>query len=144
MSSNVLVQAVEDVPFGVVIAWIAGAVAIVMALFAIGKKVYALLEKYRKKRNDIDEKEIDFDKLKKSEEEMHHEINAITAAVQQLLADRLNQRIRYYYKIGYIPHDELENFQHQYTAYKGVDGNGEMELRFHKCLEDLHVVAEKK
>ena len=144
MGNNVLVQAVEDVPFGTVVAWIAGAVAIVMALFLIGKKVYAAIEKYRKKRNAVEDKETDFEKLKKNDVEMQRDINAITAAVQQLLADRLNQRIRYYYKIGYIPQDEMENFQHQYTAYKGVDGNGEMELRFHKCLEDLHIQTEKR
>ena len=144
MSSNVLVKAVEEVPFGVVVAWIAGAVALVMALFVLGKKVYQLIEKYRKKRNDIDEKETGFEKLKRNEETMQHDISAIAEAVQQLLADRLNQRIREYYQLGYIPHDELKNFQHQYTAYKGVGGNGEMELRFHKCLEDLHVRIEKK
>lgn len=145
MNNNAVVDAVSNVPFGVVLAYVAGGIAILVAVIFLGIRIYKVIEKYRHVRNKVDAKDADFEKLKQNDVEMKKSMHAITAAVQQLLADRLNQRIRYYYKIGYIPQDELENFQRQYGAYREVEGNGEMEIRFHKCLDDLHVqVVSKK
>jgi len=141
MGSNALVQAAGNMSVGELIGYVAIAVSVVMALFSAGKLVFKLLEKYRKKRNAVDDTMTDFEKLKKNDETMEKSINSIVVAVRQILADRLNQRIKTYYSIGYIPEDEFENFQHQYTAYKEVGGNGEMELRYGKCVHDLPVQA---
>lgn len=134
-----MIESVSQLPVGTVIAWIAGIVAIVVALTLLGVKLYRLIEKYRKGRNAIDKKITEFEQLRQNDEHMQQSIDALAEAMQQMLADRLNQRIRYYYSIGYIPENEFKNFQHQYVAYKDVGGNGEMELRFNKCLDDLHV-----
>lgn len=141
MENNVLTQAIGSMTVGTLWAYIAGAVVIGLGLFAVGKKVIKILEKYRKKRNQIEDAESDFEKLKKDVLEIERSLNTILAAERQILADRLNQRIRYYYSIGYIPTDEFENFQHQYTAYEGVGGNGEMKERYTKCINDLPVKA---
>ena len=141
MENNVLTQAIGSMTVGTLWAYIAGAVVIGLGLFAVGKKVIKILEKYRKKRNQIEDAESDFEKLKKDVLEIERSLNTILTAERQILADRLNQRIRYYYSIGYIPTDEFENFQHQYTAYEGVGGNGEMKERYTKCINDLPVKA---
>lgn len=141
MEGNVVIESVSQLPVGTVIAWIAGIVAIVVALTLLGVKVYKLIEKYRKGRNAIDDKMSAFERLKHNDEQMQKSIDALTEAMQQMLADRLNQRIREYYALKYIPEQEFENFQHLYIAYKDVNGNGEMEMRFHKCIDDLHVKA---
>ena len=139
-----MIDAVSGVPFGIVLAWIAGFVAIAVGLTLLGVKVYKLIETYRKGRNAIDKKMSEFEQLRQNDEHMQHSIDALSEAMQQMLADRLNQRIRYYYSVGYIPENEFKNFQHQYVAYKDVGGNGEMELRFRKCLDDLHVKSKEQ
>ena len=141
MQNNILVQAIEDVPFGVVMAWIAGIVILAVSFILIIIKVYKLLEKYRKKRNAVDDTMSDFERLKQNDEKMEKSINAIVVAVRQILADRLDQRIKHYYALGFIPADEFENFQHQFTAYEGVGGNGEVKERYSKCIHDLPVMV---
>lgn len=141
MGSNALVQAAGGMSVGELISYVAIAVSVVMALFSAGKIAFKLLEKYRKKRNAVDDTMSDFERLKQNDEKMEKSINAIVVAVRQILADRLDQRIKHYYALGFIPADEFENFQHQFTAYEGVGGNGEVKERYSKCIHDLPVQA---
>ena len=144
MENNVLAQAIGNMTVGTLWAYIAGAVVIGLGIFAAGKKVLGILEKYRKKRNQIEDAESDFEKLKKDVVSIEASLNAIMASQRQILADRLNQRIKHYYALGFIPTDEFENFQHQISAYEGVGGNGEMKERYTKCVHDLPVKANVK
>lgn len=140
MENNAVFQALTNIPTGIVIFWIISIAAIIFGLVILGKKLYNLIEKYRKKRNDVESKELDFEDLKQNKEAVSESINCIASAVQQILADRLNQRIRHYYSINYIPADEFENFQDQFLAYQNVATTDKsMELRYNKCVADLPI-----
>lgn len=62
------------------------------------------------------------------------------AASREALADRINQRYKYYLQLNGIPEDEVDEFQQLHTAYKGVGGNHTGDAKYEYCMKHLQIL----
>ena len=51
------------------------------------------------------------------------QIDSLMIAQREVMADRINQKYKYYLKINGIPADEVDEFTSLHMAYKGCGGN---------------------
>lgn len=65
------------------------------------------------------------------------------AALREDLADKINDRYKRYFKLGYIPTDEFDELVQIHDAYKGIGGNHTGDEKFKKCIESLKVKQEE-
>lgn len=68
------------------------------------------------------------------------QINALVNAQKEALADRINQKYKYYLSIKGIPEDEVDEFISLHTAYNGVGGNHNGDAKFKYCMEHLPII----
>lgn len=73
-----------------------------------------------------------------SDKEM--QIENILAAQREVLADKINEKYKYYISIQGIPEDEVEEFTNLHIAYKGVGGNHSGDAKYEYCMNHLSVV----
>lgn len=69
------------------------------------------------------------------------QINNLMLANKELLADRINQKYKYYISIEGIPEDEYDEFVNMHKAYKGVGGNSHSDSKFEYCMNHLKVLS---
>lgn len=62
------------------------------------------------------------------------------AASREALADRINQRYKYYLQLNGIPEDEVDEFEQLHTAYKGVGGNHSGDAKYEYCMQHLPII----
>ena len=97
--------------------------------------------------NKIDSK---IDKLREDIDvkmgEMQDQINEVSQcnrniaeASREELADKINSKYKLYFKQGYIPLDEYDEFVNLHRAYKLVGGNHSGDEKFKKCCELLEI-----
>lgn len=80
-------------------------------------------------------KELADDNQKKCEQ-----INSLIIANKEMLAEKINEKYKYYISIGGIPEDEYDEFVSMHKAYNGVGGNSHGDAKFEYCMEHLSVV----
>lgn len=68
------------------------------------------------------------------------QINNLMVANKELLADRINQKYKYYISIQGIPEDEYDEFIAMHKAYNGVGGNHHGDSKFEYCINHLKVL----
>lgn len=68
------------------------------------------------------------------------QIQALITANREVLADRINQKYKYYISIGGIPEDEIDEFTSLHDAYKGVGGNHTGDVKFDYCINHLPII----
>lgn len=68
------------------------------------------------------------------------QIGDLMAAQREVLADKINEKYKYYISIKGIPEDEVDEFTNLHTAYKGVGGNHSGDAKFEYCINHLHVI----
>jgi hypothetical protein len=68
------------------------------------------------------------------------DIEHLTAAQREALADRINEKYKYYISIKGVPEDELDEFTHLHTAYKDIGGNHSGDAKYEYCLHHLPVI----
>ncbi len=68
------------------------------------------------------------------------QIGDLMAAQREVLADKINEKYKYYISIKGIPEDEVDEFTNLHTAYKGVGGNHNGDAKFEYCINHLHVI----
>lgn len=56
-----------------------------------------------------------------------------------LLGDRLTIRSQYYLRLGYIPAEEVVEYQSMYDTYKLIGGNHGVDTLFQKTVESLPI-----
>lgn len=66
--------------------------------------------------------------------------NANEFASREALADRINQKYKYYIDIQGIPEDEYDEFIALHKAYQGVGGNHTGDAKFNYCMENLKII----
>jgi len=71
------------------------------------------------------------------------QINNLMAAQREVLADKINEKYKYYISIKGIPEDEVDEFTNLHTAYKGVDGNHSGDAKYEYCMNHLEVIPVK-
>lgn len=89
----------------------------------------AEMRKY--KENRIHDREQSF----AIQKELVDSLESLRVANKSVLADRINQKYKYYLKIKGIPEDEFDEFVQMHDAYKGVGGNHSIDQKFEKAME---------
>lgn len=68
------------------------------------------------------------------------QINNIIIAQREVLADKINEKYKYYISIKGIPEDEFDEFTNLHAAYKGVGGNHSGDEKYEYCINHLQVI----
>lgn len=68
------------------------------------------------------------------------QINNIIIAQREVLADKINEKYKYYISIKGIPEDEFDEFTNLHAAYKGVGGNHSGDEKYEYCINHLPVI----
>lgn len=81
-----------------------------------------------------------FVELQKRNSEIDKQIDSLMVAQREVLADKINDKYKYYISIKGIPEDEVEEFTNLHTAYKGVGGNHSGDAKYEYCMNHLSVI----
>lgn len=68
------------------------------------------------------------------------QINALVDANKEMLAEKINEKYKYYISINGIPEDEYDEFVSMHKAYNGVGGNHHGDAKFEYCMEHLPII----
>ena len=68
------------------------------------------------------------------------QIDNLMAAQREVLADKINEKYKYYISIKGIPEDEVDEFTNLHTAYKDVGGNHSGDAKYEYCMNHLSVI----
>lgn len=106
-----------------------------MRQFGINRSNDREVSKEREKRlNDRIDTIIDTDKSRDSK------IDALIEANKEILAEKINEKYKYYISIKGIPEDEYDEFVSMHKAYNGVGGNHHGDAKFNYCKNHLSVL----
>ncbi len=68
------------------------------------------------------------------------QINNLMAAQREVLADKINQKYKYYISLKGIPEDEVDEFTNMHKAYKAIGGNHSGDAKYEYCMNHLSVI----
>ncbi len=68
------------------------------------------------------------------------QINSLIIANKEMLAEKINEKYKYYISIQGIPEDEYDEFVSLHSAYNGVGGNHHGDAKFEYCMEHLPII----
>lgn len=68
------------------------------------------------------------------------QIDNLIAAQREVLADKINQKYKYYISIEGIPEDEVDEFTNIHKAYKAIGGNHSGDAKYEYCMNHLQVI----
>ena len=68
------------------------------------------------------------------------QIDSLMNAQRELLADKINQKYKYYISIKGIPEDELDEFKNLHIVYKECGGNHSGDAKYEYCINHLPVI----
>ena len=67
-------------------------------------------------------------------------IDSLITAQKEMLAEKINEKYKYYLSIKGIPEDEYDEFVTLHTAYNGVGGNHHGDAKFEYCINHLPII----
>ena len=68
------------------------------------------------------------------------QIDALVTANKEMLAEKINEKYKYYISIKGIPEDEYDEFVSLHGAYNGVGGNHHGDAKFQYCIDHLPII----
>ena len=68
------------------------------------------------------------------------QIEALVIANKEMLAEKINEKYKYYISIKGIPEDEYDEFASMHKAYNGVGGNHHGDAKFQYCIDHLPII----
>lgn len=68
------------------------------------------------------------------------QIDSLIVAQKEMLAEKINEKYKYYVSIKGIPEDEYEEFVSLHKAYNGVGGNHNGDAKFEYCINHLPII----
>lgn len=78
--------------------------------------------------------------LKESISTRDEQIHALVVANKEMLAEKINEKYKYYISIKGIPEDEYDEFVSLHNAYNGVGGNHHGDAKFQYCIDHLPII----
>lgn len=78
--------------------------------------------------------------LKDSISARDEQIESLILANKELLAEKINEKYKYYISIDGIPEDEYDEFVNMHKAYNGVGGNHHGDAKFEYCIRHLPII----
>lgn len=79
-------------------------------------------------------------KIAQADEKRDEQINKLVDSQKESLADRINQKYKYYLSVNGIPEDEVDEFISFHNAYNKVGGNHHGDAKFNYCMEHLPII----
>lgn len=73
-------------------------------------------------------------------QEKGEHIKSLIVANKEILAEKINEKYKYYISIKGIPEDEYDEFVNMHKAYNGVGGNHHGDAKFEYCIEHLPII----
>lgn len=67
-------------------------------------------------------------------------IDALVIANKEMLAEKINEKYKYYISLNGIPEDEYDEFVSMHEAYNGLGGNHHGDAKFEYCMKHLPVI----
>ena len=67
-------------------------------------------------------------------------IDSLVIANKEMLAEKINEKYKYYISIKGIPEDEYDEFVSLHKAYNGVGGNHHGDAKFQYCIDHLPII----
>lgn len=71
------------------------------------------------------------------------QIQALVTANKEMLAEKINEKYKFYISINGVPEDEYDEFVSLHKAYNGVGGNHHGDAKFQYCIEHLPIIPVK-
>lgn len=71
------------------------------------------------------------------------QIQSLIIANKEMLAEKINEKYKYYISIQGIPEDEYDEFVSLHSAYNGVGGNHHGDAKFQYCIDHLPIIPVK-
>ena len=71
------------------------------------------------------------------------QIGALVVANKEMLAEKINEKYKYYISIKGIPEDEYDEFVSMHEAYNGVGGYHHGDAKFQYCIDHLPIIPVK-
>ena len=68
------------------------------------------------------------------------QISSLIVANKEMLAEKINEKYKYYISIKGIPEDEYDEFVSLHNAYNGVGGNHHGDAKFQYCIDHLPII----
>ena len=78
--------------------------------------------------------------LKDSISARDEQIESLIVANKEMLAEKINEKYKYYIGIKGIPEDEYDEFVSMHNAYKGLGGNHHGDAKFQYCIDHLKII----
>jgi hypothetical protein len=79
-------------------------------------------------------------KVANDNQEKDKQISSLIVANKEMLAEKINEKYKYYISINGIPEDEYDEFVSLHKAYNGVGGNSHGDAKFEYCIEHLPII----
>ena len=106
------------------------------------KALHDEMSKFTINRIDDRKQSIEIQKeLKDSISARDIQIESLVIANKEMLAEKINEKYKYYISIKGIPEDEYDEFVALHKAYKGVGGNHHGDAKFQYCIDHLPIIA---
>ena len=101
------------------------------------KDLTELEKRHTKDEKDFREK---LDEHIEDGREDREKINSLITAQKEMLAEKINEKYKYYLSIGGVPEDERDEFISLHAAYNGVGGNHNGDAKFEYCINHLPII----
>lgn len=105
------------------------------------KALHDEMTKFANNRVDDRQQSLEIQKeLKDSIASRDLQIESLVTANKEMLAEKINEKYKYYISIGGIPEDEYDEFVNMHDAYNGVGGNHHGDAKFEYCIKHLPII----
>lgn len=78
--------------------------------------------------------------LKDSISARDEQVSSLVIAQKEMLAEKINEKYKYYIGIKGIPEDEYDEFVSLHKAYNGLGGNHHGDAKFQYCIDHLPII----
>lgn len=112
-------------------------IVLIIAIGVILKGAYNWVEKYRKARNEIEDKDKQIDNLSNSVTQINASMHAQNQALRVMLMSELDKKYNNYIELQYIPNGEYDDYVDLHDAYKGIGGNHNGDSKFGYVMKHL-------
>lgn len=137
MNNEVVNESLKHISSYELIMWIIFVIAIISLIVGVTIKLYKIVEKYRKIRNNVETKDEKIESLEKTVSDIKIWTKAQSVALKVILANELDRKYRYYLELQYIPDKEFDEYVDMHDAYNGLGGNHHGDEKFNYVMEHL-------
>lgn len=105
------------------------------------KALHDEMTKYSENRINDRKQSLEIQKeLKDSISARDERIDSLVIANKEILAEKINEKYKYYINICGIPEDEYDEFVSLHKAYNKVGGNHHGDAKFQYCIDHLKII----